>query len=189
MPFKSPYNEMKTTQAAAYLLKKSSKEMKYLKLLKLLYLADRKALLSSGRPISFDHYVSMDHGPVLSHTYELISNGEPEQGRSYWLTHISSPADYKVHLIRDPGNDHLSELEIKFLENIFQEYGQRDQWDLVDNVMHKLPEWEDPQGSAIPIQIRDILTHSGKTDLEAAEIEHELESISDVKRFFNQQNM
>ncbi len=64
--------------------------MSYMKLLKLLYLAARGALLAHGRPITYDRYVSMDHGPVLSQTYNLIvaeqSQGQPP---SYWRQFIS----------------------------------------------------------------------------------------------------
>lgn len=43
---------------------------------------------------------------------------------------------------------------------------------------HKLPEWKNPQGSAIPIQYRDILKAGGKTDLEIAAVEDELEGVA-----------
>ena len=49
--------------------------MSYMKLIKLLYLADREALLRWGRPITFDAYVSMDRGPVLSSVLDLINGG------------------------------------------------------------------------------------------------------------------
>ena len=42
----------------------------------------------------------------------------------------------------------------------------------------QLPEWTNPQGSAIPIQYRDILKAGGKTDLEIAAIEDELEGVA-----------
>jgi len=40
--------------------------MKYLGLLKLLYLADRDALKEIERPITGDRYFSLKNGPVLS---------------------------------------------------------------------------------------------------------------------------
>jgi uncharacterized phage-associated protein len=61
------FNERKATQAAAYLLKRRGGKMSYMKLIKLLYFADRVALSRFGRPITTDRYVSMDRGPVLSH--------------------------------------------------------------------------------------------------------------------------
>ena len=42
--------------------------MKYIKLLKLIYLADRIALGKEGHSISTDSGVSMKHGPVPSNT-------------------------------------------------------------------------------------------------------------------------
>lgn len=51
------------------------------------------------------------------------------------------------------------------MDEIFRQYGQLTRWELVD-LTHKLPEWKNPQGSAIPIQYRDILNAGGKTDLE-----------------------
>ncbi len=53
------FNERKATQAAAYLLQMRGGTMSYMKLIKLLYLADRAALVRFGRPITTDRYVSM----------------------------------------------------------------------------------------------------------------------------------
>jgi uncharacterized phage-associated protein len=47
--------------------------MAYIKLIKLLYLADREALLRWGRPITTDRHVSMPKGPVVSQIYDLIT--------------------------------------------------------------------------------------------------------------------
>jgi uncharacterized phage-associated protein len=69
------FDESKATEAAAFLLSRSDQTMNYMKLIKLLYLADREALIRWGRPISTDRYVSMKHGPVLSNVLNLISFG------------------------------------------------------------------------------------------------------------------
>ncbi len=50
--------------------------MDYRKLMLLLYLADRKALLTWGRPITTDQYASTDQGIVLSRVLELITKEE-----------------------------------------------------------------------------------------------------------------
>lgn len=54
--------EAKATQAAARLLRNRGGKMSYMKLIKLLYLADREALAQWGRSITTDTYVSMDKG-------------------------------------------------------------------------------------------------------------------------------
>ncbi len=67
------FNERKATQAAAHLLKLRGGEMSFMKLINLLYLADRSALLQWVRPITTDSYVSMDRGPVLSRVLDLAT--------------------------------------------------------------------------------------------------------------------
>jgi uncharacterized phage-associated protein len=148
--------------------------MSYLKLLKLLYLADRRALLELGRPITFDRYVSMDQGPVLSQTYNLMV-GEPLPDRpSYWRQFISEPVNYDVILQRETASDQLSAAQEQIIDSVFAEFGNRSRWDLVD-ITHKLPEWEDPHGSSVPIDHRDVLTGAGMSEEIVAEV---LESLA-----------
>ena len=105
------FNEKKATQAAARLLRLRGGRMSYMKLIKLLYLADREALLRWGRPISTDRYVSMDHGPVLSRVLNLTSDGDDPECPSVWAESISAPSNYEVELKGEAGNDELSEGE------------------------------------------------------------------------------
>ncbi|HLK63743.1 MAG TPA: hypothetical protein VKU19_09900 [Bryobacteraceae bacterium] len=44
--------------------------------------------------------------------------------------------------------------------------------------MLKTPEWQDPNGSAMPIRYRDILRAGNKTDSEIGAVEAELESLA-----------
>jgi len=68
--------------------------MSYLKLIKLLYLLDREALLRGGRPVTTDRYVSMANGPVVSRIYELIRE-EPAPGADpVWRHYISAPQEW-----------------------------------------------------------------------------------------------
>ena len=83
------FREDKTTQAAAILIELGGGTINYLVLLKLLYLADRAALTQMGQPITFDHYVSMDYGPVPSTTYDLLKGTESADHGQYWNNHIS----------------------------------------------------------------------------------------------------
>lgn len=148
--------------------------MSYMKLLKLLYLADRRALLKHGRPITFDRYVSMDQGPVLSQTYNLIVAEEaPDQPASYWRQHISEPDGYEVTLrVAEPPNGELSRAQTVILDEVFAEFGNMSRWELV-HFVHTLPEWEDPHGSSIPISLRNVLHAGGmeEEDIEAIEAE------------------
>jgi len=166
------YREDRATQAAARLLNLRGGNMSYMKLIKLLYFADRKALAELGRPITFDHYVSMPHGPVLSRTYDLIS-AEPDPGvESYWRQYVSQrDTSYDVHLLRDEvPNDQLSSAEEAILDGIFAEWGRKSRYQVRDH-SHTLPEWTDPHGSSYPINVRDVLLAQGRTQEDAEEIE------------------
>ncbi len=175
---KPPYREDKATQAAAILLKLNGGKMSHLKLIKLLYIVDRKALLSWGHPITFDVYVSMDKGPVLSKTLDIINDGAEPGHQSYWNDNISEPEHHEVKLLKENVPDEeLSEAEIELINKVFEEFGHKSRWNLVA-IVHKFGEWEDPKGSAIPIEYCDILKAGGKTDSEIAIILEELESIA-----------
>lgn len=167
------YREDKTTQAAGRLLRLSGGPMSYMSLIKLLYFADRKALLQHGRPISYDLFVSMPHGPVLSRTYGLIMEEPDPDQPSYWRAYISEPKDHAVELTKEVPNDQLSPAEEAILDDVFQEVGHLNQWKLRD-LSHRLPEWRDPHGSSVPIDIREILIHQGVSAEDADAILEEL---------------
>gem|GEM_PF-236814 len=164
-----PFNEKKATQAAAYLLKLGGGTMNYMKLIKLLYLADRKALLIWRRPITTDQCVSMKCGPVLSQIYDFIK----KDGNTVWEKAISRLGQYDVSLKHDPGDDALSEADTTVLDEIFWEYGEICSSRLVD-VTHELPEWKDPGRGATPIRYSDILKAEGADKSEVEMFEEEL---------------
>ena len=58
------FNELKTAQASAYLLHKAGGTMEHLKLMKLLYLADRLSWKEYDKSITGDEYYSLPYGPV-----------------------------------------------------------------------------------------------------------------------------
>jgi uncharacterized phage-associated protein len=175
-------NEAKAAQAAARFLMLRGQPMSYLKLVKLLYFADREALLRWGRPITTDCYVSMDKGPVVSRIYDLIADGLPPDIRSPWTDLISPPENYEVALLQSPPpDDELSRAEEEMIDEIFARYGGKSRWELVD-MSHSLPEWHDPEGSALPITIEEILVRGGTPEVEAQSILAELRGLRAVQR-------
>jgi uncharacterized phage-associated protein len=179
MSVRLQFNERKATQAAAHMLRLRGGRMSYMKLIKLLYLADRAALLRWGRPITTDRYVSMDRGPVLSRVLDLATDGGDPGTPSIWASTITEPSNYEVQLREEAGDDELSDAEAELLDNVFAEYGKLSRWDLV-KLTHQLPEWKDPHGSAIAITYRDILKAGGKSDLEIAAVEDEIEELAET---------
>jgi len=169
MSIRFPFKEKKSAEAAAHLLMRHNGTLNYMVLIKLLYLADRQALVDSGMPITGDQPFSLPHGPVLSKILDLINMGR-EDGASPWFEYITEPQNYNVSLVqRPPSSSELSEYELRVLDVIDEQFGRLDKWMLRD-LTHKLPEWVDPNGSSIPIRIETILESADKSQAEIERI-------------------
>ena len=180
------FNERRVAQMAAYLLDHARTRMKYLKLMKLLYLADRESMKRHGHPISGDRYVSMDHGPVLSNTLNLINGAVKfqEHGWDYW---IADKADYAVSLKRKATRealDELSDADIDVLRNVFAKFGKVNQWDLVKYMHRYCREWENPNGSSIPISYEEVFRALGRTPAEAKKLGARVEQQRNIDKLF-----
>jgi uncharacterized phage-associated protein len=174
------FNEIKTTEAVALLLKENGGRMNYMKLIKLLYLADREALSRWARPITGDVYVSMDRGPVLSKVLDIINSGKDPEVDSYWHKYISPPVSYEILIIDTPAVNVLSKREKELLLSIYEKYKPFDEWQMVKICHDTLPEWRDPEGSSMPIRIEDILRELNKTERDIALIEDEVSDLNYV---------
>lgn len=178
------FDERKATEAAGLFLALRGGRMHYMKLIKLLYLADRAALLRWSIPITTDTYVSMDHGPVVSTIYDLIR--KRIEG-PIWHESISEPMGdmgKEVELLHETKLQRLSRSEEKLIRDIFARYGNWNRYALRDYVMHQLPEWIDPEGTSTPITIADILNAGGKDRDEIEAIEKELNRTRTAEKRF-----
>lgn len=167
------YREAKATQAAAHLIVREGGAMNHMKLIKLLYLSDRLSIVRRGRPITFDWYYALKHGPVLSFTLDKINEARSDAEPSYWHSMISERTNHSVSVVGSNARDQLSDLDIQALDETYDKYGSMSQWKLRD-LTHTLPEWSDPQGSSFPIPIERILQVEG---FSKEEIDEMLEAV------------
>ncbi|KMK04051.1 Panacea domain-containing protein [Pluralibacter gergoviae] len=166
------FSEEKVAQMAAYLLLKRGGRMAYIKLMKLLYLSDRQSLITYGDSMSGDKAVSMDHGPVLSRTYNLLKGGSSDD--SAWNRWIAGESNWEVSIKKRVSGlddtdsfDELSRADIRILDSVFATYGHMRRFEICDLTHEICPEWHDPDGSSIPINPREIFRAAGKTEDEA----------------------
>ena len=164
------FNERKAAQAAAWLLFRAGGAMRLLKLMKLMYLAERRSLEVHNEPLIGDRLVSMEHGPVLSRTYNHMNGAMPsaEGGWESWI------ADRSGHVLalRDPARLQspetqllaLSDSDAETLDEIWSRFGALDQWQLVEHTHTHCPEWQDPGESMIPIEMHDLFLAFGMDD-------------------------
>lgn len=158
------FDKEKVTQITSYFLWKHKGFMPYIKLLKLVYLADREALLSLGDTLTGDSFIAMKLGPVPYFTYNsLKQNNLPNN----WLV----IEGYNVKLVKQINeNDPLETFDLispeiaELLDSIIEKYGMYEKYTLC-NLTHKIcPEWE--QCKNYSIELSDILRASGKTEKE-----------------------
>jgi uncharacterized phage-associated protein len=176
------FDTIKVTQAAGFLLKRHNGFITRKRLLKLLYIVDRELIQQTHRPLTGDKPVAMDHGPVLSKTYDLLK-GETS-GYEFWNRFIQQVAPYTHKLVEDPGIGRLSKLELSKLDEVIQRYWWIDDDELSD-LTHEFPEWkrnEPPKGSRNFIPIEHVLEALGfGTSIEKfrqeAQADHELDAL------------
>jgi len=177
-------NIQKAVEAAGVLLRLSpGKQMSYLRLIKLMYLADRQCLAETGAPITGDLVFAMKNGPVLSGVYDLIRDRHVNEAD--WSQYVKKEG-YSVRLVDEPGVGELSRLEVKTLQEVWENYKNLNDWDLVEDVAHQFPEWkknEPQEGSCREISVEDILDAVNMSKHKEA-ISRDAEQEQSYDRFF-----
>jgi uncharacterized phage-associated protein len=181
------YSERKAAQVAVWFLRQGNGRLSHLKLIKLMYLADRQSMAESGFPITFDRVVSMPHGPVLSMTLNYI-NGDIESGADGWEAWISDREDHEVALRERPADaealDELSPAEIDTLTKIWAKFGRMNKWQLRDYTHEHCSEWVDPQGSMVPISTEQIFLALGYSATDAKRAARRVDEQDQIERVF-----
>lgn len=162
----SVYNPVKAAQVIAYLaLKTAGHSLNVLKAIKLVYLVDRDSIKRWGAPVLDECRVSMPRGPVNSMTYAHV-NGEYDLDACGWSNFLEDRANHQVAVkagIVEDDLDELSDADIQCLEAVWGQFGAMDQWQLVKwtHAGENVPEWEDPEGSSVPIPLERIMRMVG----------------------------
>lgn len=173
------FREDKATQVVGLFLATAGGSMDLLKLVKLVYLVDREALVRYGRPVTFDRFFSMVHGPVVSSTLDCMNADPEENACPYWSRYIGAREGNRITLERDAPVDSLSPAEVTVIQDVQREFGAMSAWDL-RNYTHTLPEWKQPvRQKRLPLHYRDVLRAGGWAE---GEIDEVLQDISAESR-------
>jgi len=158
------FDHKKATQAINFLAQKEGGHIDKIKVIKLIWLADRYHIRKYGRPIVNDIYFAMPYGPVASSVADLagfndIQIGEDE--KKYLEKYLKSARFKKNTIVSIEGVDEqvFSDSEIEALDKIYQEYGNYKPFDLV-NLSHKFPEWKKFEASLkSKITTRELMSY------------------------------
>ena len=136
--------ERQAAQLSAAFILKARRAVGLVRLLKLVYLAEREAIRRSGSPIILDNIYAMEAGMVLSQTFDLMKGkpGTPTTGD--WAEFIAPPSNRGINVHRGVGEallDGLSPDDFNVVEYIWARHGSKTKDELVHEVHHKLKEW------------------------------------------------
>jgi uncharacterized phage-associated protein len=153
---KTPFDIHKAAQAAHYFVRKEASDIKILKLVKLLYLADRLSLEKRQVPVVGGSFYSLKHGPVTSEVLNLIDVGTQSED-SPWEKLISDRENHAVGIRCELSDyDALSKSELRLLDEVWDQFGNFDQWKLRDWTHQHCEEWSDPNGGRNEISGRKL---------------------------------
>lgn len=148
-----PFCYKKAAQVAATLLRfNSSHRMNYYRLLKLLYIADRRSIAETGRPVIGGRTIAMKRGPLHSIMLSLVK-GEDSESPS-WCKKFTTDR-FDIVMTHDPGVGELTKYEISLLNKISREFQDSDEWEVGDYT-HSYPEFVRHKPDGVIKKVEDI---------------------------------
>lgn len=182
------YEPRKAAQLiAALILKNGGRDLDVLKAVKLVYLIDRESIKKYGYPVLDEPRVSMRLGPVNSCTYDFIKGEIPYEDTG-WADFVTDKENHEIGLADEKLGledlDELSESDIECLDAVWGQHGNKEPLEL-RNWTHdrkNIPEWQDPNGGSVPIDIKSIFEAVGVPN--AAEMAEQYEEMQALDRVF-----
>ncbi|MFZ4508976.1 MAG: Panacea domain-containing protein [Fimbriimonas sp.] len=178
------FRKQKTIEAASFLIGILDPEgtgIPYIKLIKLLYIADREMLRRKRHTLTGDDHWAMKYGPVLGKTLELIKGTDAD-----WSQHFRTDLDAKV--ISAAGRESLgalSRVDHAVLKEVADSHGHLPWQDLVE-LTHEFPEWKPVNKGRLRISLWDMAKAVGFSDGEAKEVVEYNAELREIQQFQDQ---
>ncbi|EPD68522.1 hypothetical protein HMPREF1219_01703 [Corynebacterium pyruviciproducens ATCC BAA-1742] len=166
----------KSAQAVHFFLHEAEHDSKsvdgsmYLKIVKLLWAADRFSLRYVGHSVTLDRYSALPHGPVASGSYNLIKACAPTNGPSTYVSHADAALwrnnfevnGYSIHAVSGPDESLLSPADTVMLERAYSAFRSSGRFHVADDISHIYPEWSrfalqlQARRTSFPIDMEDF---------------------------------
>ena len=174
----------KAIQAVGVLLRREGKRAIRLRLLKLLYIADRISLQKTGSPILGSKLVAMRHGPVHSAVFDLVKGEHIDE--PVWSRYFRN-LGRDVVLEEEPEVGKLSRYEVELLNQVVDQRINLSDWDVAEET-HGFEEWQksypDPsENTSRPIPLEVLIAAVGRGG-DQAEIVQDMNDSEAFQRFF-----
>jgi uncharacterized phage-associated protein len=156
------FDHLKSVQIIAYFVRKAGGTAEKLKLVKLLYLADRLSFQRRGKPLNFDSYFSLPHGPVVS---SALNGMDHRLDDPAWNALDLGANRRDVMIVDEINADHLSRADVSILDATWDEFGGMTSWQIRDWTHDNCEEYVEVGASAsLPIDVSEIMQSVGRPD-------------------------
>ena len=155
------FESMKAIEAAAVIARCEGKRLSRMRLLKLLYISERRLAKEAARRLINDTLVAMKNGPLHSTVYDMIKG--TASASASWSRYFTNINPRDVELTREPKLHLLSRLEIQTLQDVVSDFVTMDDWSLSD-FTHSFDEWKTSymEGTSTTIKYRKMLDAVGR---------------------------
>ncbi len=179
----------KSIAATALVLQENGGSAEILFLVQVLYDANRSSLLEFGRSITGDKFSSMENGPIVCQTYDLLKGcknvGAPARGE--WAKFFSPREGNTVRILpnSNPEIRYLSKREMRLLEASYRRVksikGKIGDW------AHRVfPEWEQVSpGTSKPLPAERIFEVEKRPKNQIESLTEELDELASLKDFLH----
>jgi uncharacterized phage-associated protein len=166
------FRSRKAAQICAFFALHGGGLIEKLKLIKLVYLSERRFLGENHRPMLFDELFSLPHGPICSSTLNGIDG---EIHGHIWDDFLARNGNEIVALKKFTRDDfdEISDVEIDTLEEVWTKFGHMTASQLRNYSHDHCPEYTETTGR-IPISYREVLEALGASGEEAESVDREI---------------
>jgi uncharacterized phage-associated protein len=164
------YRPDKAAQEAAFFADKAGGEIEKLKLIKLIYLAERESMRVRARPMIYDEMYSLEHGPICSNALNGINGKIDKSIWSKWVKVLSNNKTVRLQRLASRSKlDHLSDSDIEIMQRIWDKFGQMTSAQIRKWTHDHCPEYTEIDSGRLPISYAEVFRSVGHED-DAAEL-------------------
>jgi uncharacterized phage-associated protein len=170
------YQSRKAAQISAFFAVKSDGMIEKLKLIKLIYIAEREYLFENRMAMLFDELYSLPHGPICSSTLNGIDGRIDDD---IWSDFIAKNGNIVVATksFKREDLDELNDVEFDLLGDVWNRFGDMTASQIRNWSHENCPEYTEITSGRIPISYKSLMDALG--DPESANVDQE---ISDFRR-------
>jgi uncharacterized phage-associated protein len=163
------YRSEKAAQVVAAFLLNGGGKMDKLKLVKLLYLTERESAQHRGRPMLYDEYYSLKHGPICSSSLNGLNGGLDV---NVWSRYIAKDGRKDVYVCQGITRDMLDQIsrsDDNILGRIWESFGWMTASQIRNWTHQHCAEYVEVETGRLPITLKQMATAVGYSDVDAFE--------------------